>query len=211
MASGTRPRRPGRPPAHESRERAAEIVAAARVRFAEDGIAAAALSAIARDAGITLAALYHYFPNRNVLFEVVYRESLELIWTPWCEQAEALDPRSDFLTRMTQMLGERWVLADVNANFFTPAQIHVRRSPELSHLFEERTAARRHGFELLVGDLALEGRIRGVETTAEAVGLLEVLFSGWAFEGMLDRGRRQEHLDSALTIAAALTVEPGEK
>lgn len=207
LASRTHPRGPGRPPAHESRERAAEIIAAARTRFADDGIAAAALSSIARDAGITLAALYHYFPDREVLFEVVYRQSLDQIWTPWVERAETLDPKANFLERMRVMLGDGAGPHEAVANFFTPAQIHVRRNPRLHPLFEEREARRRAGFAVMLGDLPTEGRIREVETVEQAVGLLEILFSGWAFEGMLVAERRDEHLRSALTIAAALTAD----
>ena len=183
-------------------------MAAARVRFAEDGIAAAALSSIARDAGITLAALYHYFPNREELFEVVYRESLDLIWIPWVERAESIEPGADFLTRMKVMLGDGSGPHEAVANFFTPAQIHVRRKPELHHLFVEREQRRREGFEALLGELPTEGRIRGIETVEEGVWILEILFSGWAFEGMLRRERQPEFLDAALAIAAALTVEP---
>lgn len=41
------------------------------MRFTEDGYYGATLSAIAQDADLTLAALYHYFPDKPTLFEKV--------------------------------------------------------------------------------------------------------------------------------------------
>lgn len=50
-----------------------EIVLAARGVLLRDGIAATTLDAVAREVGLTKAALYYYFPSKDaVLFEVMY-------------------------------------------------------------------------------------------------------------------------------------------
>jgi AcrR family transcriptional regulator len=50
-----------------------EIVDAARRVLVRDGIAATTLEAVAREVGLTKAALYYYYPSKDaLLFEVVY-------------------------------------------------------------------------------------------------------------------------------------------
>lgn len=50
-----------------------EIIAAAREVLLREGIAATTLDAIAREIGLTKAALYYYFPSKDaLLFEIVY-------------------------------------------------------------------------------------------------------------------------------------------
>lgn len=61
-----------------SAERPAEIADAAASVFAERGFAAARMSEIAARAGVSKAALYRYFPNKDALFRaLVARSTLE--------------------------------------------------------------------------------------------------------------------------------------
>jgi AcrR family transcriptional regulator len=203
-----RGRKPGRPPAKESRDRVAEIVAAARVRFVDDGFNGAALSAIAADADISLAALYHYFPNKVALFERVYSDTLSAGWEPWLAKIEELDPSMAIGDKL-RAVGNPGLDArdDAVVAFFTPAQIYARRVPELRHLLDQRAAFRRSAFEHLVGSVAEEGRVRGASGTEEAVAILEILQSGWTFEVAIDPERSQEFFDSMVKIADALMHE----
>lgn len=60
--------------------RAAQIVEVAAEHFARDGVAGASTIAIARDAGVTRALVYRYFPGREALLEAVLRrESDQLL------------------------------------------------------------------------------------------------------------------------------------
>lgn len=54
-----------------------QIVKVAAVHFARDGVANASMSAIARDAGVTRALVYHYFPGKENLLEAVLRREAE--------------------------------------------------------------------------------------------------------------------------------------
>ncbi|MEP6966801.1 MAG: helix-turn-helix domain-containing protein, partial [Pseudomonadota bacterium] len=56
--------------------RPAEIIAAALEVFAERGFAAARLEDIARRAGVSKAALYLYFPDKDALFRAVVGEAI---------------------------------------------------------------------------------------------------------------------------------------
>lgn len=57
--------------------RARQIVAVAADHFARDGVTAASMSAIAKDAGVTRALLYHYFPGREALLEAVLQREAD--------------------------------------------------------------------------------------------------------------------------------------
>ncbi|MFD4960266.1 TetR/AcrR family transcriptional regulator [Microbacterium sp. NPDC058389] len=52
-------------------QRRAQIVDVAAAHFSRDGVAGASMTAIAAEAGITRALVYHYFPGRERLLEAV--------------------------------------------------------------------------------------------------------------------------------------------
>jgi AcrR family transcriptional regulator len=54
----------------------AALVAAGRARFAAAGFGATSVEDIARDAGVTIGALYHHFPNKVEVFATVF-ETIE--------------------------------------------------------------------------------------------------------------------------------------
>src|SRR3954452_5293850 len=53
------------------------ILAAARTRFASDGVYAATLDDVRRDAGVSVGAVYHHFPDKERLAEAVWLDALE--------------------------------------------------------------------------------------------------------------------------------------
>ncbi len=74
------PEEPARPLSLRERRRAAatrEILDAAMAHISEHGPAALSLRAVARDLGMTVQALYHYFPNRDALVTAVMTEAYE--------------------------------------------------------------------------------------------------------------------------------------
>ncbi|WP_372863603.1 TetR/AcrR family transcriptional regulator [Spongiibacter sp.] len=62
--------------AQRREETQSRVLACARQRFGEQGYSATALDDIARDAGGTIRPIYHYFGNKEALFEAV-AESFE--------------------------------------------------------------------------------------------------------------------------------------
>lgn len=70
------PRRRGRPPAEKSADQRARLLQAALELFAERGIAATPLNAIARRARVTPALVHYYFGNRDKLIDAVVEERL---------------------------------------------------------------------------------------------------------------------------------------
>src|ERR687888_547423 len=65
---GPGPRRRGRPPARQSEQTEGEILRAARVCFSKRGYARTSVAQIAREAGVTSRAVYHYVDSKPELF-----------------------------------------------------------------------------------------------------------------------------------------------
>src|SRR3954452_7468511 len=54
----------------------ARILAAARTRFATDGVYSATLDEVRRDARVSVGAIYHHFPDKERLAEAVWLDAL---------------------------------------------------------------------------------------------------------------------------------------
>ena len=86
MTPSSAPRRRGRPVEGSAEETRRRVLDAARHAFATQGFSGATMRAIAAEAGVTAMALYNYAPSKAALFESVWKESIEAIYTDY-EQA----------------------------------------------------------------------------------------------------------------------------
>jgi len=95
------------PPAPAARER---ILDAARRRFAADGVYAATLEDVRRDAGLSVGAVYHHFPDKERLAEAVWLDALERYQAGFLEALRAHpDARGGVMAAVEHHL--RWVAA----------------------------------------------------------------------------------------------------
>jgi len=58
-------------------ERHDEIVAATRQLFAERGVAKVSVTEIAKRVGVTRGLIYHYFPDRDALIDLIFEDHIE--------------------------------------------------------------------------------------------------------------------------------------
>lgn len=67
---------PGRPSlrAEQVLQTRAALVAAGRLLFGREGFAATSVEDLAREARVTTGALYHHFPTKTALFEIVFEQ-----------------------------------------------------------------------------------------------------------------------------------------
>lgn len=197
-------RGPGRPPAAESKDRVDVIVRVARRRFAAEGFDAATLSAIAADAEISLAALYHYVDTKFELYELVFRETVKRTWDEILGRFERLE-RGDTLTGQLEAL-----IAAVDSNvddghdFLAAAPIELLRHPELAHLFSERDAARDRAFHAIIEPLIDNQTFAGVLGINDAAVAVRLLFSGWAMESFFYPDQRESFTNGLLKLAAVV-------
>lgn len=70
-------RRRGRPVDHDSETTKATILAVAQQVFGTVGFAGASMERIATAAGLTVRAIYHYFPSKRALFDAATEDALE--------------------------------------------------------------------------------------------------------------------------------------
>ena len=71
----TAPRRQGRPPSMENPR--GRILDEAAALFARDGYDGASLGTLAEAVGVTKAAIYHYFPGKQDIYEAIIVQTLE--------------------------------------------------------------------------------------------------------------------------------------
>lgn len=71
----TAPRRQGRPPSMDNPR--GRILDAAAALFAREGYDGASLATLAEAVGVTKAAIYHYFPGKQDIYEAIIVQTLE--------------------------------------------------------------------------------------------------------------------------------------
>jgi AcrR family transcriptional regulator len=127
-----RRRRAGRPSAAASAETRERILRAACERFAASGYTRARNQEIAEAAGVTSAALYHYYDSKAALFAAAYRHALSLVLDAYRAAATGRSGAVETLCAMmepnTRLNRRHPELAD----FLATAPLELKRHPELA-------------------------------------------------------------------------------
>ena len=88
------------------------LIAAARMRFLEQGVEGASLRAIASDAGTNIGMVYYYFPTKDDLFFAVIEEVyVELL----ADLASALAPDVDVPERLRRLYRRLGAMSELEA------------------------------------------------------------------------------------------------
>jgi len=150
-------KRLGRPSAAASAATRERILRAACQRFAVSGYDRARNQEIAGAAGVTSAALYHYFDSKAALFAAAWRHGLELVLEAYREAAARGGSAVERLCRMVEanvaLNREHPGLAD----FLAIAPLEARRHPELG----PRVGALGAEVPALFAEVLEEGVVRG--------------------------------------------------
>ena len=210
MSSGPTRRRPGRPPAGESAGRTEEIIAAARRNFGFKGFDATTLSGVAADAGLSLAALYHYVDDKFQLYELVFRTTLTDTWEGIAKRITELESSPKLADRIQGLLtatpsGQRTLEANA---FLAAAPVEFRRHPELAHLSEERDRVRLDVLRSVIEPVFSNGAFARFTDLDHATRALEVLFAGWAMESFFRPDQQDDLGQVLLDLARMIDGEP---
>jgi AcrR family transcriptional regulator len=171
----------GRPLGAVSEETRARIVDAACRRFAEQGYAKTSNQDIARAAGVTTGALYHYFGSKAELFAAVHRRV----------QGVLLDVYRDAFARektcVAQLCAGLETAVTVSrehpgmSEFAAIAPVEIQRHRELGEILEADVEGVRSFFTHLVQEASRRGEIAtGVDTEA-VVNVVIATFFGLAW------------------------------
>jgi AcrR family transcriptional regulator len=200
----------GRPPAADSARRRHDILVAARRRFAAQGYAATALSAIAKDAGITLAALYHYYDDKAALYEAVFDVSLDLLWNR-IEDAAARSGRLggrlvslvDTIERTASQLDDETRSTQM---FLTTVPLDATRHAELRHLLDKRAEMQERQIRRIVAPAFDAGEMPAFRDINTAVAAVQILIMGWGLENyyLQDRSAAASIREAAQVLLAQL-------
>jgi AcrR family transcriptional regulator len=140
----------GRPAATDSAETRAQILIAARVYFGKYGYDQSTSKEIARGAGLTVGAIYHYFPSKQDVFLAVYREVQASVLAQY---EHAVEGEGSLTTKLAAILD---VSADLHskdrslAAFTAIAPIEIQRHDELHSELRVEARAIYRFFERLV-------------------------------------------------------------
>ncbi len=167
----------GRPPGAVSDATRARIIGAACHCFAEQGYAKTSNRDIARRAGLTTGALYHYFSSKAALFAAAHRHAqqalLQVYQQAFAQEATCvaqicagLDGALAIARRQPQLV-----------HFASTAALEIDRHPELRAVLQRDTQGARHFFARLVAAARARGEIAaGIDDRAVVNVMVSSLF-----------------------------------
>lgn len=202
----------GRPPGAVSEATRTRIIDAACGCFADRGWAKTSNGDIARAAGLTTGALYHYFPSKAALFAAVHRHVqgilLDVYQQAFREQGSCVAQLCAGLEAALALIGEHPTLA----HFASIASLEIERHPELSAILAPDTQGIRPFFARVLAAGRRRGEIaRDVDTEAVVNVLVSSLFGlAWLRSQV---GRREDYAAAIRAfqrlLQGALFASPG--
>ena len=136
-------RGPGRPPDVNGDDTKVRIERAARHLFATHGYMATTTRMLAREVGLTPAALHHYFGRKRDLVLSVWRSTHDAQFN---QMSAAVDAADSYLGKLHALLDQSFHARQSDrdvSTFVASMRQEARRSPELGKILEDdkRTAA----------------------------------------------------------------------
>lgn len=148
------------------------ILASATAIFTREGFAHAGMEHIARDAGVSTATLYAYFPSKGDLFRIVVEEAISGIAARVRQSAELGGDARFRLTAFGVAYAEFYAHPASRA-LFRMVIAERRRFPDLADHFQTRGREELGGSAMkIVDDLVAEGSL-AVEKASWAAGQLQ--------------------------------------
>lgn len=173
--------RRGRPPGIDSAETRQRIIDVARREFASRGYAASAITAVASKAELAPSAIYHYFGGKAELYEAVFEDTAERIWTQLGADVVTdrtfLEATDHLLEASTDFGADRRHFND----FLAMVPMESRLHPEFAHLLDRRSKYQDDLFGA-IADLGLStGELTGVDRST-ALEMIRSAIMGSFFE-----------------------------
>lgn len=208
MTSATR--RPGRPADGNSEELREQILSVATKHLSTYGYAQATVKAIAEEVGITSGAVYHYYPSKQALIEVL---SVRLITDAVTRLRRAAELQPDFVGRVNAIFDELDVLHREQpelAGFTLVLTSDVARYAELRIAYESCLSLYVDLCRWLIDEAVIAGELAPDIDRPSMVDMLHATITG--IISTLSRVRPEHHgaiIDSAKRLFAGnLFVTP---
>ncbi len=177
--------RKGRPPATDSAETRRQILAAARARFGQDGYDKTTNKDIAAAAGITQAAIYHYFPSKVDVFVAAYGEMQVTTFEGFEIATRAAEGLAEKVKAVLDLAAVMHSADRTLAAFTAVAPIEIQRHPELRRALGDEPQKVYRFFGSLVEESA--DSLDPVVDPGSVVNLLVAVSTGFAQFGATAR------------------------
>lgn len=171
----------GRPPGSISEETRARIIEAACRCFAERGYSKTSNQDIARDAGLTAGALYHYFDSKADLFAAVYRDSLRRLVEAYQQAFTVHKTCVEQLCSGIEASHRLNRAAPELLQFTCAAHVEMQRHPQLRNMLHGDSQGIRAFFTLVLAEGQRRGELVPEVDLEAAVDLLIAAFFGLAW------------------------------
>jgi AcrR family transcriptional regulator len=189
--------RRGRPPAQSSEDTFERILRASRQCFSRNGYDRTVIADIAKEAGVTPRALYHYVASKRDLFAAAADAALQRFITEVSERVLAHD---DARARMRAYIDVFRVLHREDPSlvaFVSLSSLESRWNPELPDPLSDVVGQLRVANRWLVDDAICRDELVGGVDPAGATALLEVFGAGLT---LLAGGERDEDYPAMLDV-----------
>jgi AcrR family transcriptional regulator len=193
--------RRGRPPAQSSEDTYKRILTAARRCFSQQGYERTAIADIAREAGVTPRALYHYVDSKRELFTAAANSALARFTS---EVAERVLVHEGAIERLRGYIDVFRVMHREDPSlvaFVSLSALEARWNPDLPDPLDGFGDAVRLANRHLIDDALARGELGDDIDPAGAVALLEVFGAGLT---MIAGGERDEEYPAMLDVLERL-------
>jgi AcrR family transcriptional regulator len=197
-------RKLGRPADTDSTDTRERIITCACIKFASEGFEGTTNKDIAAQAGVSSAALYHYFPSKSDLYVAVC-EFITGVFEEVFQRTKESDPRLE--SRLTALLAENGKLGRTTpfiVGFITGISAVVKKHPEVARGADTFSAGfRRLTFDLIETATEKEGVLRGGSVNGLADLTVSVLAGLGRMSARGDEERRAAAGDMYLRLIRA--------
>ncbi len=190
------PKGAGRPPGAVSEATRARIISAACACFAERGYSKTSNQDIARAAGLTTGALYHYFDSKADLFAAAHRYVQSVLLGVY---QQAFAQQSTCVAQLCAGLDAALALTRAHpklAHFASIAELEIQRQRELSRILSPDSQGVRSFFAKLLGAGRARGEIAADVDTDAVVNLVVSSLFGLAW--LRSQVARHEEYEGAI-------------
>ncbi|UVF79394.1 TetR/AcrR family transcriptional regulator [Gordonia mangrovi] len=201
----TRKRR-GRPSKSNSAETRANLIESARKLFAENGYDRAAVSEVCRGAEIVPSAFYHYFPDKESLYEAVFDASITKVWDVLQDSIRDKSTAREALAAFVNAADRAGETLPHFPEFLTALPLEASRNPRFRRLVDHRTELQRRSFERIAEIGTRNAEFPDDLDTDELAEHLRFTVMGWLLERNLSsHGSARTDVDGLLRLLRLTT------
>jgi len=199
----------GRPRAVDSTETRNNLLNVSRRIFARDGYGATTNRSIAAAAGLTTAAIYHYFPSKAELFVAVYVHAQTIVDSRFESAIEEQGTLAERFGRVLDAASELNSQDSSLAGFIVAVPIEMQRHPEIAELLVPVRSLSMPFIGRLVADAVANDEFVDGVTPSAVEDLLTAVISGLTVLSTLteDHARHRAAVNSLQRFLAGDLVQ----